>query len=109
VVSTAVLIDKLDQLYGWEPPALIGVAVSGGSDSLALLHLLNDWGRAKIVAATVDHGLRKEAAEEAAYVGRICAALNIPHDTLRWTAWNGSGNVQDEARPCALWPFGAVG
>lgn len=98
MVSTAVLIDKLDQFYGWEPPALIGVAVSGGSDSLALLHLLNDWGRAKIVAATVDHGLRKEAAEEAAYVGRICAALNIPHDTLRWTAWNGSGNVQDEAR-----------
>lgn len=95
--SAARLIDILDRQFGWDPPERIGVAVSGGSDSLALLHLLQDWGRSPLCVATVDHGLRKEAAEEAAYVARICAALDIPHDTLRWGSWDGRGNLQDQA------------
>ena len=81
------------------PP--LGVAVSGGGDSTALLHLLNDWrlaGGPDLVAVTVDHGLRPEAADEARRVGTICAALNIPHDTLHWRDWNGCGNLQDAAR-----------
>nr|WP_239030042.1 tRNA lysidine(34) synthetase TilS [Nereida sp. MMG025] len=91
------MIDILDRQFGWEPPERIGVAVSGGSDSLALLYLLHEWGRSELCVATVDHGLRKEAAEEAAYVARICASLDIPHDTLRWSSWDGRGNLQDQA------------
>ena len=79
----------------------MGVAVSGGSDSTALLHLAADWAGetgVRLVAATVDHGLRPEAAEEAEAVARICAALGVAHEVLRWRSWDGAGNVQAEAR-----------
>ena len=76
----------------------LGVAVSGGSDSLALLHLLNDWGGAELFAATVDHGLREAAAGEARQVAAICTALGIPHETLTWNKWDCVGNVQAAAR-----------
>ena len=83
------------------PPPRLGVAVSGGSDSLALLHLLNDWrgaGGPALRVATVDHGLRPESAAEAAAVARICAALGLAHDTLRWHGEEGGGNLPDRAR-----------
>lgn len=47
--------------------------------------------------ATVDHGLRPEAAEEAAGVAARCAALGVPHVVLAWR-WDGRGNLQDAAR-----------
>lgn len=83
------------------PPSCLGVAVSGGSDSLALLHLLNDWrvaGGPALRVATVDHDLRAESAAEAAAVARICAALGLAHDTLRWHGEEGGGNLPDRAR-----------
>ena len=61
-------------------------AVSGGPDSMALMHLLARWSgagrRAPILVATVDHGLRPEAAEEAALVAREAAEqfLNVSAD-----------------------------
>ncbi|KDB05463.1 tRNA(Ile)-lysidine synthetase [Defluviimonas sp. 20V17] len=83
------------------PPARLGVAVSGGGDSLALLHLLHDWAAANGVAlsaATVDHGLRAAAAAEAAMVADVCAGLGLPHAVLRWRGWEGRGNLPDAAR-----------
>ncbi|WP_371226148.1 tRNA lysidine(34) synthetase TilS [Roseovarius sp. 2305UL8-3] len=76
----------------------MGVAVSGGGDSVALLVLLADWGRADLRVATVDHGLRAEAADEARQVAALCADLGIPHDILRWSGWDGQGNLPDQAR-----------
>ncbi len=75
---------------------VLGLAVSGGGDSLAMLHLCH---RAVIPmrVVTVDHGLRPEAAAEAAQVAEICAGLGVPHDTLHWH-WDGTGNLQDAAR-----------
>jgi len=89
------------QFFAPSPPARLGVAVSGGSDSTALLHLLAEWraeGGPDLVAATVDHGLRAEAREEAEDVARACATLSVPHDVLGWGRWDGTGNLSDAAR-----------
>lgn len=58
------------------------VAVSGGPDSLALLLLTHAVLGDRCRAATVDHGLRAESGEEAAFVARLCAARGIEHATL---------------------------
>ncbi|WP_170379067.1 tRNA lysidine(34) synthetase TilS [Ruegeria atlantica] len=82
-------------------PPRLGVAVSGGGDSVALLHLLHEIARPEqfdLFAATVDHGLRPESASEAICVAEQAAGLNIPHETLRWQGWDGTGNLQDQAR-----------
>lgn len=84
-----------------QPPDLIGVAVSGGGDSMALLHLMHVFCAlhgSKLRAVTVNHGLRAEAAEEARMVQRFCARLGVQHDTLRWGDWDGRGNLQNVAR-----------
>jgi tRNA(Ile)-lysidine synthase len=47
---------------------------------------------------TVDHGLRPEAAEEAAAVAARCARLGVAHAALRWQGWDGRGNLQAQAR-----------
>lgn len=59
-----------------------GVAVSGGPDSLALLLLAAAARPGTVEAATVDHGLRAESADEAAMVAGICESLGVPHRTL---------------------------
>ena len=61
----------------------VGIAVSGGGDSVALMHLAARRGGHALRVATVDHGLRPEAAEEARGVAAAAAALGLPHDTLR--------------------------
>jgi tRNA(Ile)-lysidine synthase len=76
----------------------IVVAVSGGSDSLALLHALSDWGKSPLLAVTVDHRLRPESASEAAEVAATCAGLNIPHQTLIWSGGDATGNLSANAR-----------
>lgn len=74
----------------------LGVAVSGGPDSTALLLLAVAALPGRIEAATVDHGLRAENAQEAADVAALCAALDVPHVTLPVAV--APGNVQGEAR-----------
>lgn len=62
--------------------APVGVAVSGGPDSLALLLLAEAAWPGQVRAATVDHGLRPESAAEARWVADMCAARGVPHHTL---------------------------
>lgn len=83
----------------------LAVAVSGGSDSMAALVLLSALH--PVEAVTVDHGLRPEAAEEAAFVARFCAARGIPHSILRWDGRAARGNLMDAARRARLRLIGA--
>jgi tRNA(Ile)-lysidine synthase len=80
------------------PAGRLGIAVSGGPDSLALLLLANAARPGEIAAATVDHGLRAEAAAEAAMVAALCGRLSIPHETLRVTVADDPAGVQAAAR-----------
>lgn len=82
------------------PDQRIGVAVSGGPDSMALLLLAQAAFGSHILAATVDHGLRAEASEEAAFVAGVCAALGVEHGTITLPddAVPSGGNIQAKAR-----------
>ncbi len=100
VTLAARFATTLTGLLGQDHGAQLGVAVSGGSDSTALLHLAADWGQrvgCRVHAVTLDHGVRPDAAAEAAQVARQCQGLGLCHDTLHWTA-PGGGNFQDQAR-----------
>jgi tRNA(Ile)-lysidine synthase len=82
---------------------VIALAVSGGPDSTALMLLAARWRDAlktkpKLVAVTVDHGLRKESKAEAAAVARLARKLNISHRTVRWNGRKPSTGVQEQAR-----------
>ncbi len=80
----------------WPDQGKLGLAVSGGPDSLGLLLLAATVLPGAVEAATVDHGLRAESAAEAQAVARICAERGIPHQTL--TVEVAPGNIQAEAR-----------
>ena len=79
----------------------IAVAVSGGSDSLALLHLLHRWALShgkRLTAITVDHQLRKASRDEAAYVGRLCKAMGVEHHVLQWSGDKPATGLPSAAR-----------
>ena len=79
----------------------MGVAVSGGGDSMALLLLAADWARARgaaLTALTVDHGLRSEAGLESARIADWCAEIGIPHMALTVREPPPQSNIQMWAR-----------
>lgn len=78
------------------------VALSGGSDSSALLLLLQSWCTknpgAKITALTLDHQLRPESRTEAESVSTWCRALGVDHVILTWDTLKPSNRIQETAR-----------
>ncbi|SMR71233.1 tRNA(Ile)-lysidine synthase [Aliiroseovarius halocynthiae] len=100
MTPTQIFENALDRARQRGPVSRLGLAVSGGSDSMAMLVLATAWAKAQGVtlhAATVDHGLRPEAAQEAAWVKERCTVLGVRHGTLTWTQAP-IGNVQNGAR-----------
>jgi len=74
----------------WKAAPAIVLAVSGGPDSIALMWLAARWRSRlargpRLIAVTVDHGLRSEAAREARDVKRLARSLDLTHRTLRWS------------------------
>jgi tRNA(Ile)-lysidine synthase len=74
----------------WKAAPAIVLAVSGGPDSIALMWLAARWRSTlargpRLIAVTVDHGLRAEAAAEARDVKRLARTLDLTHRTMRWT------------------------
>lgn len=92
----------VDHLGPFGPAPRIAVGVSGGPDSLALALLLGDWASAqggRVHALTVDHGLRPEAATEAAAVAAWLAGRpGIEHHILRWEGPKPRSGIQAKAR-----------
>ena len=95
---TAAEVERFSADLGrlWPEGGRLGLAVSGGPDSLALLLLAQAAIPGSFAVATVNHGLRAEAAAECAMVERVCGARGIPCTIL--TIETGPGNVQAAAR-----------
>ena len=89
--------DDLDGLI--DSGASLGLAVSGGPDSVALLLLAAAARPGKVRVATVDHALRTGSGEEARTVADLCGRLGIPHEILKieWDQKPRSG-LQKKAR-----------
>lgn len=79
-----------------DPPVIL--AVSGGGDSVAMMHLARRVVPAEdLIAVTVDHGLRDGATAEIALVADQARTLGLRHETASWT-WGTQGNLQAAAR-----------
>ncbi len=81
----------------------VALAVSGGSDSLAMMYLVDDWAKTclhapQLFIISVDHGLRPEAAGECALVAAWSKTLGLAHTTLRWEGAKPNSGVQAKAR-----------
>ena len=100
----------MSALGPFEPEPHIAVAVSGGSDSLALLMMVCAWiapRGGRLTALSVDHALRPESAAECRQIGEFIAALNaaappaslqIDHHILAWEGEKPSTGLMAAAR-----------
>lgn len=75
----------------------IAVGVSGGVDSVALLHWLVELG-CDVVCLHVNHGLRAAAATEAEYVKSLCEKLHVPYHIFTWRGEKPETGLEDAAR-----------
>lgn len=81
----------------------LGLAVSGGPDSLALMLLAHRFAEkagqlARFTVYAVDHGLRPEAADEVAFVAREATKLGFQARVLRWEGRKPATGIQAAAR-----------
>lgn len=80
---------------------IIAVGVSGGADSLALVLQANEalkpFGR-RIIAVTVDHGLRPVSHQEAEYVAELMQKFGIEHHILTWQGEKPTTGIEESAR-----------
>ena len=101
---SAITVSQAKLLFAdWKTAPAIVLAVSGGPDSIALMWLAARWRRTlrrgpRLIAVTVDHGLRPEAAREARDVKRLAKHLDLPHRTLRWSGAKPKTGVPAAAR-----------
>jgi len=100
-VEAGALFRGLEDLHG------LVLAVSGGSDSTALLVIAARWAEKlkkrhkpapKLLAVTIDHGLRPESKREAAQVRRLARRLGVLHRTLQWNGRKPETGLQEAAR-----------
>ena len=104
---TSVDLPALDCLFGGligSPAAGVALAVSGGSDSTALMVLFAEWlaeaqrSPAEVFVLTVDHALRAQSGAEAERVAQMAAHLGFRHAILPWVGAKPKTGVQAAAR-----------
>jgi tRNA(Ile)-lysidine synthase len=103
VVADPGWLDPVRRLAPLVGQSGIGVAVSGGADSLGLMLLVARWralvpNALPVVVYSVDHGLRPEAADEVAMVLREAHRLGLPARGLRWDGPKPASGLQAAAR-----------
>jgi tRNA(Ile)-lysidine synthase len=81
----------------------VALAVSGGSDSMALLRLAREWASAQVMpprisVLTVDHGLRQGSDAEVEQVSHWARAIDFDHHTLCWEGEKPQTGLQSKAR-----------
>ena len=96
-------IDPSDLFAPLVEQDVVIAAVSGGSDSMAMLYLLHAWknkvsGSPSIIVATVDHQLRQSSAAEAELVADHCRQLGFDHVVLAWQAEKPISAVSENSR-----------
>lgn len=112
--ATPITDEELPTLFAGLERVPLALAVSGGADSMALMHMIARWAaredvraawaedgappRAHVVVLTVDHSLRAASAEEAAFVACEAEALGLPCRILRWVGEKPVTGLQDVAR-----------
>lgn len=101
--------EERDRLFARLEGRRLALCVSGGADSMALMHLVAEWAKARrrpdvahrrppVIVLTVDHGLRPESADEARFVAHEASKLDLPHETLVWEGEKPASGVQEAAR-----------
>lgn len=106
-------IDKYFKEGRGSPPKKIAIAVSGGSDSIALLLLTTAWAKnnnrliendyekrskVEIVVFSVDHQLRAESSKEIEFVAEIAKELGLEFKAFKWKHEGVKSSVQEKAR-----------
>lgn len=104
IADDAIGDEEADTLFhGLEHLRGLVLAVSGGPDSTALFMLASHWAKRhkrapKLIAVTIDHGLRPQAGREAETVKRLARRLGVPHRTVRWRGKKPATGIQEAAR-----------
>ncbi|BDU60067.1 hypothetical protein FLA4_04770 [Candidatus Rickettsia kotlanii] len=92
---------NINNLIGNFGLSKISIAVSGGSDSVALLYLANIWAEKnniELFVISVDHNLREQSKQETHYIQSISNSLNRKHYSLSFDHQNNFSNLQERAR-----------
>lgn len=95
------MLDRLtiERMLAWTGDKPVLVALSGGGDSVALLHLLADeLGANRVRAVIVDHAIRAGSADDAKAAQDIARSLAVPSDILTLTWEEGANHAQQAAR-----------
>lgn len=91
----------MNNILGVNRISRLAVAVSGGADSIALLHLIAEWSEARnvdITVFTVDHNLRPESKLEIAYIEKLADRFKFDFVPLSWNPDDKITAIQERAR-----------
>ncbi len=108
-MDRAILDDELSQIFDFsDAPELIVLAVSGGGDSMAMMHLFARYrhlcgdgsalSASQVIVACVDHGLREGSGEEAQFVAQQAVKLGFEYEILPWVGEKPTSGLQQAAR-----------